>query len=92
MRRNLPRDGDKRVIRKFLWLPLEIDRDWRWLEWAWIEQEFWVSTLLGYRWWTNVRFVDGAHGGSWQLAPPPTPSRPPIPPADIDPGSEVGGW
>jgi hypothetical protein len=39
MRRKRPERGQKRIVRKFLWLPLEIDGEMRWLERATIEEQ-----------------------------------------------------
>ena len=46
-------NGDRRVIHKFLWLPDFYDHEWRWLEWAYVIQEY--------------TFVDAGYGmhGIW---------------------------
>lgn len=50
--------GDKRVIKKFLWLPTKpmFSRESRWLEYAYIEQEW----LEGFRvkFWSDMRWRD----------------------------------
>jgi len=35
-----PQIGEKRTIQKFLWWPICLDGEWRWLERASIEQEY----------------------------------------------------
>lgn len=51
--------GTKRVIRRFLFWPLRIDQEMRWMEWVRIEQMYCVcdhrDDELG---WINQRFVD----------------------------------
>ena len=62
MRRNLMayEIGDTRVIRKFLFFPLKLNYDWRWLEYANIKQEFvWYDAYYDrHPVWENVKFVD----------------------------------
>jgi hypothetical protein len=43
-----PRDGDTRTLRRFLWLPLEIDHEVRWLEVASWTQRY--CTIVGGTW------------------------------------------
>ena len=38
--------GDTRVINKFLFLPIEINKQSRWLEFVAIEQECYIGTCL----------------------------------------------
>lgn len=48
--------GDRRVITKFLLFPRNINREFRWLETAKIEQEYisdWYTCF-----WINRRFID----------------------------------
>ena len=40
MKWNNPREGDRRTITRFLFLPRRIGYETRWLEWAKIIQEF----------------------------------------------------
>ena len=35
-----PKPGDTRVVKKFLLLPLTVDGETRWLEWAWVKQVY----------------------------------------------------
>lgn len=46
------RDGQIEVVRKFLWLPMRLGNDWRWLETANVER-MWVG-LVG---WKYLRFL-----------------------------------
>jgi len=41
-----PSVGDKRIIRKFLIIPRYFDREWRWMEFAHIEQTYYKLTNL----------------------------------------------
>jgi hypothetical protein len=45
-----PKQGEKRVITKFLFLPLCLKNDCRWLESASILQKYWYG-------WENIKFV-----------------------------------
>jgi len=45
-----PEHGDTRVVRRFLWFPRRLAfykddsvNQWRWLEFAWIHQEYYVG-------------------------------------------------
>ena len=38
MRWHKPEIGERQTIRRFLWIPRNIRRETRWLEFAWIEQ------------------------------------------------------
>jgi len=55
-------DGQKRIISKFLFLPLTIDDETRWLERATIYQEYEecriISAYLVPSKWENVRWVN----------------------------------
>ncbi len=52
--------GDKRTIRRFLFLPLKINEETRWLEMVNIEQEYdWdvlAVTFEKYYYWYNVKW------------------------------------
>ncbi len=43
--------GEKRVVKRFLWLPTKpmLSEEWRWLEYARIEQEWLVGHVLQWR-------------------------------------------
>ena len=62
MRFYTPLHGDKRVVRKFLFIPVNIANDRRWLEWAMIEQIYIVQVAddLGpsMSYWQNIRFIE----------------------------------
>lgn len=45
---------DRRIIKKFAWFPIEIDREVRWLEKVVIEQKYY-GTANG---WISYRFID----------------------------------
>lgn len=40
MRKVEPEHGATRIVSRFLWLPLTMDHETRWLEWALIRQEY----------------------------------------------------
>ena len=57
--RTTPELGETRQIRKFLWLPLQLQNDRRWLEFAWIEETWTVSSAFpeaGSFGWKPTRF------------------------------------
>ncbi len=33
-----PQEGQERLVQRFLWWPLHLNEEWRWLEWATIRQ------------------------------------------------------
>ena len=39
-----PKDGDRRIVRVFLFFPRKLEGEWRWLEMATIEQ-WYVETI-----------------------------------------------
>lgn len=54
--------GDKRIIKRFLFFPCTIQTSKRTYEWRWlgvneIEQEWKWSIVVGGRW-ENIRFID----------------------------------
>lgn len=54
-----PRQGDTREIEKFLWRPMLIDDEWRWLERVRYKQEFgrpgkWYTVLM----WHDVEWIE----------------------------------
>jgi hypothetical protein len=50
MRWRRPKRGDKRVRRKFLWFPLELDGETRWLERASWDEEYGTTMWFPLRW------------------------------------------
>lgn len=54
-----PKDKEERIIKKFLFMPLEIKSEVRWLEFAKIKQEF-VVTRAPFSWsyWRDIEFVN----------------------------------
>lgn len=65
MRWKLPTAGDTRVRKAFLLLPLAVGGERRWLEWAYILEEF---TLLHFKEgnmsaWQPVQFVTEDYSG-----------------------------
>ncbi len=51
-RKKKPKFGSRRVIKRFLLTPLCLNGEFRWLEWAYIEQMF------GLRYWINMHWKD----------------------------------
>lgn len=55
--------GDKREITKFLWFPLKINKETRWLEMTTIEQKYSEKVIYGEegayikKYWLTLRFV-----------------------------------
>ena len=43
--KTIPKEGDKRIVRVFLFFPRKLEGEWRWLEMATIEQMY-VETIL----------------------------------------------
>lgn len=52
MRRQIPRAGTTRMIKRFLWYPVRIGEDWRWLERAVLKQ------LYDKGHWSTIKFAD----------------------------------
>lgn len=57
MRWSEHRDGDKKIVKKFLLLPFTINYETRWLETATIEYRY-SEYMNGYSAWTPIRFLD----------------------------------
>jgi hypothetical protein len=63
-----PKAGDKRMRRAFLLLPRTVydfaNNVWhtRWLEWAWIEEEYTCPGWMDPDYWAFVKFVEGPSG------------------------------
>ena len=61
-----PKVGEYRFVRKFLFLPVKIQEEIRWLEFARIEQRYiekciydnWAHKTFYKKMWENIRFVD----------------------------------
>ena len=55
-------DGDERIITKFLWFPVSIGNETRWLERASIKQrlEYRFDTTCGAEWYecVNIKFIN----------------------------------
>jgi hypothetical protein len=52
----IPREGENRRRRKFLWLPLTIDHETRWLEYAVLAET--VAYYRGGWWWRPFQFIN----------------------------------
>ena len=50
-----PKDGDTRVVTRFLFLPCRIENESRWLEIASVKQEYVWGWYEG--WWVNTEWV-----------------------------------
>ena len=48
--------GDYRIITKFLFLPVVIDNEVRWLEKVTIRQRYYEG--FAYSWWENLAWID----------------------------------
>lgn len=59
-----PNIRDRRIVEKFLWFPICLDQEWRWLEKAKIEQKYGPSQLdvlmgIGINYcWANMAWAD----------------------------------
>lgn len=59
-----PKEGTQRTIRRFLFLPLTLNNDWRWLTWVTIRQVYIGHRIVfgfGEAWrsgWVNGEYVD----------------------------------
>lgn len=58
MRKKLRENSETRIITRFLWLPVAIGNDWRWLEKASYVEEYWKSkdSLAGF--WQKIRWCE----------------------------------
>jgi len=60
MRKQLPINGEKRIVRKFALFPITCNsKEWAWMEWVTIEQMYYGVFSEG---WHNLRFVDDKNG------------------------------
>ncbi len=59
MRKQMPKHGAIRTVRRFAFIPIEIAHDRRWLEWVTIEEKYFEwQAIDGYDGkWVNVGFV-----------------------------------
>jgi len=58
MRRKSPKVGEVKTVRKFLFLPVTVDEEMRWLELATVRYKF-VEDVYGImRYWRAEAFVD----------------------------------
>lgn len=54
-----PREYHVRIVTRFLFIPKCVDDEWRWLEWASVEQRYSDAILMdGNYYWRNVRWID----------------------------------
>ena len=51
------KDGDVRIIKKFLVFPWKLDDEWRWLEYAYIKECYYMSMWLEKRWSTYGEYL-----------------------------------
>lgn len=51
-----PRFNDKRIIKRFLWCPLRLEDETRWLEFASIHQEY-LASWGGSSRWENMKWA-----------------------------------
>lgn len=58
MRWTRPKLADIRTIRRFLWLPLTINRETRWLEFAPIVQKYCFDKSIMDLAWRDVQWAD----------------------------------
>lgn len=58
MRFSRPKTNDTRIINKFLFIPLKLNNEIRWLERAKILQKFSMETWASAGEWENQKFID----------------------------------
>lgn len=51
------KDNDVRVIKKFLLIPWKLDNEWRWLEYAYIKESYYMSMWSEKRWATHEEYM-----------------------------------
>lgn len=56
--REMPKIGQKRMIKKFLWRATQIGTEVRWLECATIEQQYVPKAYKMSSEWENIKFID----------------------------------
>ena len=57
MRWFAPTRGSTRIIKRFAMLPIEVNKENRWLEWCYIKQEYYVPCYCGESYWKPIKFV-----------------------------------
>lgn len=56
---NRPKEGDRRIRRQFLWLPMRTEDGIRWLEFVTLEEVYTIGfTLTGYDYTPQGWYVD----------------------------------
>jgi len=59
MRKHRPQHFEFRTVRRFALFPIFTDKEWRWLEWVTIIQQYnSISDDISMSGWSNVRFID----------------------------------
>jgi hypothetical protein len=59
MRKQLPVEGNERVIKKFALFPIICNNnEWAWLEWVYIKQKYFYSRNGIPEGWQNLAFVN----------------------------------
>lgn len=58
-----PKEGQRRIVRRFAWWPICIGAEWRWVERVYLQQEYVMREDLDFDRiprlrWENVAFVD----------------------------------
>ena len=62
--KTIPKENEKRIISKFLFIPIKLEGEWRWLEIATIEQLYVETVLYDYGMphpdgrWVDIKFID----------------------------------
>ena len=57
------KSGDKRIIKKFLFIPKMLEGQWRWLCFARIEQQY-HEIVNDVRYWSDVKWINSAEIGT----------------------------
>lgn len=56
MKITLPRNWERRIVTRFLWFPVAIGNDWRWLEVASYEEEYFKSNDSPIGFWEKIKW------------------------------------
>ena len=56
MKWNTPRFGDEKIVTKFLWLPVWVNHEYRWLETATIRYDY--VCFGNHYYWRPIEFLD----------------------------------
>ncbi len=59
MRWQHPKHDEERTVKMFLWLPLRIKGETRWLEHTFVKQRFYAD--IEYSTWLDVEFIENVH-------------------------------